>query len=82
MPIDNRYKYGEFDLPIYERGYGDATRNINELLKSIILRAGSPEEIMVDLTGFILGNEIIFSGGTAQDAIDIAGALSDTLLGV
>lgn len=69
------------DKSNYERGYHDATREINNVLNEIILQANSSDEVMLSLTGFVLGNEIILSGGTADEAIEVQ-ALLETLAGV
>lgn len=76
MPTTSREELSPLDQPTYDLGYREATININELLTEIILRNDTADSTLIEITGFILGNNIIFGGGSAQDAIDVAQGLN------
>lgn len=75
VSVDFRNALDPRERVLYDYGYHDASVNMNEVLKDIILRAETAERALVEVTGLILGNEIIFAGGSAEEAREAFGAL-------
>ena len=57
----------------YNDGYVDGVRTLNDTVGKIMMEATSPEEFLVGVTKLIIGNTVVLNGGSADDAMTVAG---------
>lgn len=69
--LADRDALSESERELYDNGYRAATRNMTIVLDNIIDNAKNSEDVFIEVAALALGNKIVLSGGSTQDAMNV-----------